>query len=403
MSNQDAALSVVHQLRQAGYTALFAGGCVRDQLLGRVAKDFDVVTDAVPRQVSACFKRTLEIGAQFGVVVVLIGDQQIEVATFRTEGGYQDGRRPGYVEFASMKEDASRRDFTVNGMFYDPIDDNVLDFVQGQQDLQKRLLRTIGNPDERFAEDYLRMLRAVRFAVKLDFAIDPATWDAIQTHADKITHISFERIAMELEQILTHPHRSTGWQLLVDSGLAAAVFKDYNGRQAAQGAAVLAALPDAVDFPLALAAMWAGFDTKPALSQCKRLKLSNSQQKHLRFLLEKRDVLLDEALPLSTLKLLIHEPYFGDLITFQKAIQTAKGEDAQIVEAVRERALAIDPARVRPEPLLNGHDLMELGAPSGPILGQLAQELYIAQLEEKLHTKQEAEHWAQNWLNNHRD
>lgn len=403
MSNQDAALTVVRELRQAGHTALFAGGCVRDRLLGTAAKDYDVVTDAVPQQVSACFRRTLEIGAQFGVVVVLIGSEQVEVATFRTEGGYQDGRHPGHVEFASMKEDASRRDFTVNGMFYDPIDDKVLDFVEGGQDLQKRILRTIGDPNERFSEDYLRMLRAVRFAVKLDFQIEPATWASIQTHAAKITGISYERIVMELEQILPHPNRTQGVRLLMDSGLAKAVFPCFEGTPAAFSVDVLKALPEAVDFPLATAAFWAGFETKKALKHCKCLKLSNSQIKHIRFLLEKRDVLLDENLPLSTLKLLLHEPYFRDLITFQKAIQTAKGDNAQSLETVRERALAIDPEHIRPEPLLNGHELMELGATPGPMLGQLTQELYIAQLEEHLHDKQQAAEWAKKWLDEHRD
>ncbi|MHC4555389.1 MAG: tRNA nucleotidyltransferase/poly(A) polymerase family protein [Planctomycetota bacterium] len=146
MSNRDAAYKVVRQLHKEGYTALFAGGCVRDRLLNRPAKDYDVVTDAVPEQVTKCFRRTLQIGAQFGVVMVLTGGQQVEVATFRTEGGYQDGRHPDYVEFGSATEDASRRDFTVNGMFYDPITKEVLDFVNGQQDLKKKVLRTIGDP-----------------------------------------------------------------------------------------------------------------------------------------------------------------------------------------------------------------------------------------------------------------
>ena len=226
MSNRDAAYKVVRRLRKEGYQALFAGGCVRDRLLGCCAHDYDVVTDAVPEQVTKCFRRTLQIGAQFGVVMVLIGGDQVEVATFRTEGGYQDGRHPGHVEFASAVEDASRRDFTVNGMFFDPIEKKVLDFVKGQQDLEKGILRTIGNPDERFSEDYLRMLRAVRFAVKLDFKIEPATWASIQKHAAKITGISAERIAAELERILTHPNRGAGIHLLIESGLAKSIFKN---------------------------------------------------------------------------------------------------------------------------------------------------------------------------------
>ncbi len=401
MSNQDAALKIVRRLREAGHEALFAGGCVRDRLLSRVAKDYDVVTNAVPKQVVACFRRTLEIGAQFGVVVVLIGSEQVEVATFRTEGGYQDGRHPSHVEFASMKEDASRRDFTVNGMFYDPIEDKVLDFVNGRQDLEKRILRTIGTPDERFSEDYLRMLRAVRFAVKLDFEIEPATWQSIQTHAGKITGISAERILMEIEQILAHPNRTCGVTLLMQSGLAKAIFSCFEGELADFGVAVLDQLPDAVDFPLAMAAMWAGFETKTAINQCKKLKLSNSQLKHVKFLLDNQGVLLDAELPLSKLKLLMHEPYFWDLLTFQQAIQQAKGESAQVLETVRKRSDEIEDKDIHPEPLLNGHELMELGATPGPMVGQLAQELYIVQLEEKLQTKEKATEWVMNWLQKH--
>ena len=255
-----------------GVRLFFRGGCVRDRLLGRPAKDYDVATDAVPEKVTGLFRRTLKIGAQFGVVMVLMDGQQVEVATFRTEGGYQDGRHPGHVQFASAKEDASRRDFTVNGMFYDPVEKKVLDFVEGQRDLQRRILRTIGVPDERFSEDYLRMLRAVRFAVKLDFEIEPATWRSIQTHANKISDISAERIMAELEQILAHPNRIQGVKFLADSGLARAIFKVYQGQDAGFGAGVLAHLPEAVDFPLALACFWGGFDTKTALAQCEKIE-----------------------------------------------------------------------------------------------------------------------------------
>ena len=402
MSNRDAAYKVIRRLRKEGCQALFAGGCVRDRLLGRPAKDYDVATDAVPEKVTGLFRKTLKIGAQFGVVMVLMDGQQVEVATFRTEGGYQDGRHPGHVQFASAKEDASRRDFTVNGMFYDPVEKKVLDFVEGQRDLQRRILRTIGMPDERFSEDYLRMLRAVRFAVKLGFEIEPATWRSIQTHANKISDISAERIMAELEQILAHPNRVQGVKLLVDSGLAKAIFRVYEGQSAGFGIQVLEHLPEAVDFPLALACFWTGLDTKTALAQCEKLKLSNSQIKHVRFLLQKRDVLLDVALPLSSLKLLMHEPYFWDLITLQKVIQKAKGESAHSIRLTKRRALEIDEKDVRPEPLLNGHELMALGATPGPMVGQLAQELYVHQLEEKLDTKEQAEDWCMGWLAKHK-
>ena len=402
MSNRDAAYKVIRRLRKEGCQALFAGGCVRDRLLGRPAKDYDVATDAVPEKVAGLFRRTLEIGAQFGVVMVLMEGQQVEVATFRTEGGYQDGRHPGHVQFASAQEDASRRDFTVNGMFYDPVEKTVLDFVDGKRDLERRVLRTIGAPDERFSEDYLRMLRAVRFAFKLDFEIEPSTWQSIQNHASKISDISAERIMAELEQILAHPNRTQGVRLLVDCGLAKAVFRCFEGEAAVFGESVLAHLPEAVDFPLALACFWAGFDVKTVLAQCDKLKLSNSQIKHVRFLLQKRDVLLDIQLPLSSLKLLMHEPYFWDLITMQKAIQKAKGESAHAVRLIKRRALEIDEKDVRPEPLLDGHELMGLGATPGPMVGQLAQELYVHQLEEKLHSKEQAQSWCNDWLAKHK-
>jgi poly(A) polymerase len=334
--------------------------------------------------------------------MVLTDGKQVEVATFRTEGGYQDGRHPGHVEFASALEDASRRDFTVNGMFYDPIEKTVLDFVEGQKDLEKGILRTIGNPDERFSEDYLRMLRAVRFAVKLAFDIEPKTWASIQKHAPKTTGISAERIAAELEHILTHPSRAHGVQLLIDSGLASAVFNIFKGQPAVFGKAVLKHLPKAVDFPLALAAFWAGFDAKQALEECKKLKLSNDHLKHARFLLEKRDVLLDADMAISTLKLLMHQPYFWDLLSLQQAIQEARGQSDQPVRQIRKRALAIDEKDIRPKPLLDGHELIALGALPGPMVGQLAQEMYIAQLEGLLQTQSKAEHWCRSWLDRHK-
>ena len=402
MSNRDAAYKVVRRLRKEGYQALFAGGCVRDRLLNRSAADYDVVTDAVPEQVTKCFRRTLQIGAQFGVVMVLTEGKQVEVATFRTEGGYQDGRHPTHVEFASAAEDASRRDFTVNGMFYDPIEKTVLDFVHGQRDLEKCILKTIGDPDERFGEDYLRMLRAVRFAVKLDFNIEPATWVAIQKHASKITGVSAERIAAELERILTHPNRAIGAQLLADSGLASAISNIFKGQSAAFGKTVLEHLPKAVDFPLALAAFWSGFETKDAMAQCRKLKLSNDHLKHVRFLLEKRDVLLDADMAISKLKLLMHEPYFWDLLTLQKAIQEAKDESDQPLRKIRKRALEIDEKDIRPKPLLDGHELMALGATPGPMVGQLSQEMYIAQLEGQLKSKKDAQEWCLTWLQRHK-
>lgn len=398
MSNREAAYKVVQKLKKEGFEALFAGGCVRDRLLDRPAKDYDVATNAVPDQVISMFSRTLKVGAKFGVVMVFVDHKQVEVATFRTEGGYQDGRHPAHVEFASAREDAARRDFTVNGMFYDPVEKNLLDFVGGEEDLQKRILRTIGNPDERFGEDYLRMLRAVRFAVKLDFTIDPAAWASIQKHAARITLISAERIVMELEQILTHPKRAEGAQLLTASGLSESIFKPFKGPQAQFAVAVLDHLPPAVDFGLALAAFWAGFDSQTAMNECRKLKLSTSRLKEVSFLLENRSVLLQHDMPVSKLKFLMHEPYFQDLLTLQEAIQKASGLPTAAVKTLRKRALEMAPDEVHPRPLLDGHELLALGAVPGPAVGHLAKEMYIAQLEGQLTTPDQARQWVTQWL-----
>lgn len=402
MSNRKQALHVIKRLRKQGFEALLAGGCVRDRLLSRTANDYDVVTDAVPQQVISLFRRTLKVGVQFGVVMVLLDDKQVEVATFRTEGGYSDGRRPDHVEFASARQDAARRDFTVNGMFYDPFKDVIYDFVDGQTDLQAQILRTIGDPDQRFSEDYLRMLRAVRFAVKLDFTIEPATWRSIQAHADKITRISSERIAAELEDILTHPRRCRGAELLMTSGLAGVIFPDIAESAAQTALDVLEGLPCAVDFALAMSAFCVGLKTAAALAHCRGLKLSNATLKHIGFLLDHRDALCEVEMPLSRLKRLMHEPYFDNLMTLQRAIQKARGKSLRPLITLKHRAAAIDPAAVHPAPLLDGHELLALGAAPGPQVGTLAKELYTAQLEDRLTTPKQARTWVTEWLDAHK-
>src|SRR6478735_10652414 len=201
------ARAIATKLRQHGHIAYFAGGCVRDMVRGLPPKDIDIATDARPEQVQKIFQRTYAVGAHFGVIVVLENEFQFEVATFRSDGVYLDGRLPVEVHFATAEEDAARRDFTINGMFFDPEKDEVIDFVGGKADLERRLIRAIGNPAQRFAEDRLRMLRAVRFATVLGFEIDPATWDAVIASAASIKEISAERIREELVKIFLSPNR----------------------------------------------------------------------------------------------------------------------------------------------------------------------------------------------------
>ncbi|HEX2747812.1 MAG TPA: CCA tRNA nucleotidyltransferase, partial [Verrucomicrobiales bacterium] len=211
--------SLARRLQEAGHTAYFAGGCVRDELLGVKPKDFDIATSARPETVQRLFPRSQAVGAHFGVIVIREGGCQFEVATFRTDGSYRDGRRPESVAFSTPEEDARRRDFTVNGMFLDPVTGKIIDHVGGLDDLKARTLRAIGDPSARFAEDHLRLLRAVRFATALGYEIDPATWSAVVTHAESITRISIERSREELVRILLHPQRLRGFDLLAESRL----------------------------------------------------------------------------------------------------------------------------------------------------------------------------------------
>jgi len=402
MTNKQAAIKIVRSLRRSGYQALLAGGCVRDMLLGRVANDYDVATDAAPQEVTKLFRRTLKVGAKFGVVIVLLEGRQVEVATFRTETGYADGRHPTAVKFADAREDAGRRDFTINGMFYDPIEQKVIDYVDGQADLKKRIVRTIGNAEQRFGEDFLRMLRAVRFATQLGFAIEPKTYSAICAGASNITRISGERIAVELEAILVSPNRSIGATLLFETGLAEAIFPGFTDEDTKFGIKVLAQLRKKVDFALALVSFFAGCETEFALEKCKVLKLSRSLSKQMKFLLSNRGRLLDEQMSLAQLKMILAEPYFRDLYELQRAIQKAADESLAPLTKLNRRINALRGIELKPKPLLDGHELIRLGAVPGPALGQLAEEMYIAQLEGLLQTKPQARNWAQNWLKKHK-
>ena len=219
MAAREAALVLARRLRDAGHDAWFAGGCVRDRLLGNTPKDYDIATSALPAEVIALCPGANEVGAHFGVVIAKLGGHHVEIATFRTDGSYRDGRRPETVTFSTPREDAQRRDFTINGMFEDPESGEVIDYVGGLTDLQERVIRAIGDPVARFTEDGLRLLRAVRFATTLGFAIEPATTRALHDCAPLLDRISPERIRDEFSRILTSPQRRAGIERLVESGL----------------------------------------------------------------------------------------------------------------------------------------------------------------------------------------
>ncbi len=401
MTNKQAAIWIVRKLRDAGFEAMLAGGCVRDMLLKRKPKDYDVATNATPNEVTKLFRRTLKVGAKFGVVVVLIDKIQIEVATFRSESGYTDGRHPAKVQFTSAREDAARRDFTINAMFFDPVANKVIDYYKGQADLKKHIIRTVGDPTERFGEDYLRMLRVVRFSTQLGFVIEAKTKAAVCAGAKNITKISGERISTELEGILVSPSRAQGLKLLIETGLAKFIFPDFGPPGDSFAIRVLDSLPKKIDYALGLAGLFAGFETVFALEKCELLKLSRNQEKQIEFLLDNRGKLIED-LSLSGLKMILSGPYFEDLFALQKAIQKASSRTMAPLTRLRKRIKQLKGVELRPKPLLNGHDLMALGALPGPSLGQLTKEMYIAQLEGKLLSTGDAKQWVTKWLQSHK-
>lgn len=401
MTSKDAAIKTIERLTAEGFDALLAGGCVRDMLLGREAKDYDIATSARPDDIIRLFRRTIKVGAKFGVVIVLIGSHQIEVATFRTESGYADGRHPDTVEFSDARADASRRDFTVNGMFYDPVADKIIDYVDGQADLKKKIIRTIGDPQHRFDEDYLRMLRAIRFSTQLDFSIEDSTWDAVCQYADNITKISAERISAELEAMLKCCSRGTGGLLFIESGLADAIFAGLDPEKVQFGLEVIKHLPEQADFPLAMAAFFAGYQTDLAVAYCQSLKLSNAWNKHLVYLLANRGKLLEAKMPLARFRMLLAGQHYRDLYDFQKALLIAHGKSYQVLETIDKRAESLEGIELTPPPLLNGHELMSLGVKPGPMVGRASQQMYHAQLNEELKTPAQAKNWVISWLKEH--
>jgi poly(A) polymerase len=253
-SRREDALAIVKRLRESGQVSYFAGGCVRDTLLGLEPKDYDVATDAPPGRVRELFRNTQAVGAAFGVILVRQGKSVVEVATFRTDVSYEDGRRPTAVRFTSAREDAQRRDFTINGLFYDPIEEQVIDYVGGQEDLKNKVLRAIGEPEHRFTEDHLRLLRAVRFASRFGLEIEAKTAAAIEHHAQHLKRISPERIAEELRLMLTPSTRTRAYDLLRRFNLDKVILRfldDAHGH----GEIFSALAAPTISFGLALAAM----------------------------------------------------------------------------------------------------------------------------------------------------
>jgi len=407
-TQRDFATQVVRQLRDAGHQALWAGGCVRDELLGRTPNDFDVATSARPEQVRVLFghKRTLAIGAAFGVISVLAGKgrQPIEVATFRSDGAYIDGRHPTQVTFTTAEEDAQRRDFTINGLFYDPLNDNLIDYVGGEQDLQAGILRAIGEPAARFAEDKLRMLRAVRFATTFGFALDGATLTAIQSMAVEVEVVSAERIGAELRKVLQHANRSRGVSLLHETELIQPLLPALADlpKQNEPGWLALLNCLQAIEsdsLPVAFAAILSGSGDLPSVrDQGRRFRFTNKEIERTSWLVEKLPQVAEAAnLPWPRLQRLLVHAGADELLALAKAMLGASHTG---VQTCRER-LAWPTEKLNPRPLLTGDDLVAHGLRPGKYFGELLDAVRDAQIEERISDQQQAFEWVNQWLKVH--
>ena len=403
---------VVDRLRDAGHEALWAGGCVRDEILGRTPADYDVATSALPDEVRQLFGRwrTLAVGASFGVITVIgpRGSGQVEVTTFRTDSDYTDGRHPAGVTFSTAQEDAKRRDFTINGLFLDPRSGEVHDYVGGRADLTAGIVRAIGVPAMRFGEDHLRILRAVRFAAGFGFALEAETRAAIERLGERVALVSPERIAAELRTMLTRPGRGRALDLLAETGLAAVVFPEL---APSRHPGVLpeawhanARVVDALDEPSLAAglAVIAEGVTDAVAGIVERLRLSNREGATAIWLRRALDGCLPRDVgdslasrPWSEVQpWLAHRdaPLLADVLRARAAVHSSDGARSREAAWVGAQLGRPRPL-LDPPPLLTGDDLIRAGVSPGPLLGALLGRIRVLQLDGILETSDDARRW----------
>jgi len=417
-----AATRVARRLIHAGHETFFAGGCVRDALMGRVPKDYDLATSATPPEVLALFPGAGKVGAHFGVILVRHDECQFEVATFRRDGPYRDGRHPETVSYSTPEADAKRRDFTINGLFEDPRTGAIIDHVGGRRDIDRRLVRAIGDPRQRFEEDSLRLMRAVRFAVTTGFEIHPETWDAVCREASLLDRVSPERIREELDRILLHPDRRRGVELLVDSGLMAHVIPEFlalrgcdqppefhpEGDVYIHTLLALEALDEAPSIELALAVLLHDIAKPPtrrfdeeagrvrfnhhdrlgaemAESILRRLRYSNHVieavcemiANHMKF----RHV---KEMRTAKLKRFMARPTFPDEVELHRVDCASSHGMLDNVEFLEAKAAEFAAAPLIPPPLVTGRDLIAMGLEPGPRFGEILDFVQTEQLEGRL-------------------
>jgi poly(A) polymerase len=458
------AISIVRTLRDAGHQAYLVGGCVRDLLLGREPADYDVATDAPPQQVMRIFPDTYAVGAQFGVVLVPVpkelrdlssspdpaltskchseerSDEEpasavpghshkacIEVATFRSDIGYSDGRHPDEVRFSrDPREDVERRDFTINGLLLDPEKNEVLDFVGGQDDLRAGIIRAIGEPERRFTEDKLRMLRAVRFAARFEYKIDAATFAAMQRFASQIHQVSRERVRDELTRMLTEGHAKRAFELLDESGLLHEVLPEIEAMKGVEQPPefhpegdvfvhtllLLENLPHPCTPTLAWGALLHDVGKPPTFRHapdrirfdnhvdvgvkmaeviCKRLRFSNDETEQILALVDNHMRFGDvQRMKPSTFKKFIRLSQFDEHLELHRLDCASSHRSLEMYNFTREQIATLPPEQVRPKPLLSGDDLISAGYKPGPLFKEILSTVEDAQLDGRLHTKEDA-------------
>lgn len=445
---KDHAISIVRMLRERGHQAYLVGGCVRDMVLGREPADYDVTTDATPDQVMRIFPETYAVGAQFGVVLVPPGSPDarelrpavdatsvptdhskadvVEVATFRSDIGYSDGRHPDRVQFSTdPREDVERRDFTINGLLLDPIKGEILDFVGGQQDLKAGIIRTIGSPEQRFEEDKLRMLRAVRFAARFEYTIDPATFAAMQKLAGNIHQVSRERVRDELSKMLIEGHARRAFLLLDESGLLQQVLPEISAMKGVEQPPqfhpegdvfvhtllLLEKLPRPSPMTLAWGALLHDvgkpatfrvadrirFDghvevgVKMAEQICRRFRFSNHDTEQILALVKNHMRFGDvQRMKESTLKKFMRLPQFEEHLELHRLDCQSSHGDLTSYEFTREKLVSTPEASMRPAPLVTGNDLINAGYVPGPRFKEILAAVEDSQLEGQLQNKEQA-------------
>ncbi|HEX8078057.1 MAG TPA: CCA tRNA nucleotidyltransferase [Chthoniobacterales bacterium] len=430
---EQTAREIVRKLRAAGHVAYYAGGCVRDLLHGQPPKDIDVATDARPEAVQKLFPRTYAVGAHFGVIVVLEGEFQFEVATFRSDGAYLDGRRPVEVHFATAEEDAARRDFTINGMFFDPEKEEVIDFVGGRADLERRLIRAIGDPAQRFAEDRLRMLRAMRFATVLGFEIDSATWDAIVASSAAIITISAERIRDELVKIFLSPNRARGWDLLDASGLMRAVLPEIEKMKGCEQPPqfhpegdvfkhtriMLEMLPAEASLPLVFSVLFHDVAKPPTaiVDEEGRIRFNGHDRigaemteqimERLRFSRVEIDATVEAVrqhmvfkdvpnMRVAKLKRFMARPTFEDELELHRVDCASSHAMLDNYEFLLKKKEEFANEPIIPPPLVRGDDLIAIGLKPSPQFKAILDDIETRQLEGTLRTREEALEWLKS-------